>query len=98
MSDLHASYNYQWPCSGHDRLFKKRAHAVALVAYLAFVPSGDAVAGVHPERVIAGAFCDRGLVVTRSGYGRPPVGADWEADLGVGQATIICRLPGKPPA
>ena len=35
-----------------------------LIGYLGFVPQGDSVAGVHPERVIAGAFADRGLVLT----------------------------------
>jgi hypothetical protein len=35
-----------------------------LIGYLGFVPSAEAVAGVHPERVIAGAFGDRGLVLT----------------------------------
>ena len=43
-----------------------------LVGYLGFVPSGDGVAGVHPERVIAGAFADRGLVLTGVGHGLPP--------------------------
>ena len=35
-----------------------------LIGYLGFVPSGDVVAGVHPERVVAGAFPNGGLVLT----------------------------------
>ena len=34
-----------------------------LIGYLGFVPSGDRLAGIHPERVMAGAFADRGLVL-----------------------------------
>ena len=35
-----------------------------LIGYLGFVPRGALVAGVHPERVIAGDIPDRGLVLT----------------------------------
>jgi ABC-type sulfate/molybdate transport systems ATPase subunit len=69
-----------------------------LVGYLGFVPSGDKVAGIHPERVLAGAFADRGLVLTGVVAACRPAGAGWEADLQVGEATITCRLPDKPPA
>jgi hypothetical protein len=62
------------------------------------VPSGDAVAGVHPERVIPGAFSDRGLVLTGVVTALRPAGAGWEADLQVGDAAVTCRLPDKPPA
>jgi molybdate transport system ATP-binding protein len=68
-----------------------------LIGYLGFVPSGEAVAGVHPERVIAGAFDDRGLVLAGTVTACRPAGAGWEADLRVGDASITCRLPGKPP-
>ena len=45
-----------------------------LVGYLGFVPAGPAaVAGVHPERVLAGAHPGRGLVLTGSRR-RPPPG------------------------
>jgi molybdate transport system ATP-binding protein len=69
-----------------------------LVGYLGFVPGGDTVAGVHPERVIAGAFGDRGLVLTGVVTASRPAGAGWEADLRIGAAAITCRLPDKPPA
>jgi ABC-type sulfate/molybdate transport systems ATPase subunit len=69
-----------------------------LVGYLGFVPSGQAVAGVHPERVVAGAFADRGIVLTGVIAGSRPAGAGWEADLRAGEAAITCRLPDKPPA
>jgi ABC-type sulfate/molybdate transport systems ATPase subunit len=68
-----------------------------LVGYLGFVPSGEAVAGVHPERVIAGSFGDRGLALTGVVTASRPAGAGWEADLRVGDTAIICRLPDKPP-
>ncbi len=69
-----------------------------LVGYLGFVPSGDGVVGVHPERVIPGAFSDRGLVLTGVVTALRPAGAGWEADLKVGDAAVTCRLPEKPPA
>jgi ABC transporter len=69
-----------------------------LVGYLGFVPSGRGVAGVHPERVIAGAFGDQGLVLTGIVAASRPAGAGWEADLKVGEAIITCHLPEKPPA
>jgi len=67
-----------------------------LVGYLGFVPSGQAVAGVHPERVIPGAFGDRGLVLTGTVAASRPAGAGWEADLSVGEAAVTCRLPDRP--
>jgi len=69
-----------------------------LIGYLGFVPSGDKVAGIHPERVTAGGFPDRGLVLTGVIAACRPAGAGWEADLRVGEALITCRLPDKPPA
>jgi len=75
-----------------------------LIGYLGFVPatapgSGEqAVAGVHPERVIAGAFGERGLVLAGMVTALRPAGAGWEADVRVGEETITCRLPDKPPA
>jgi molybdate transport system ATP-binding protein len=68
-----------------------------LIGYLGFVPSGQGVAGVHPERVIAGSFGDRGLVLTGVVTACRPAGAGWEADLRVGESMITCRLPDKPP-
>jgi molybdate transport system ATP-binding protein len=69
-----------------------------LVGYLGFVPSGNAVAGVHPERVVAGSFPDRGIVLAGVVAGCRPAGAGWEADLRAGEAVITCRLPDRPPA
>ena len=68
-----------------------------LVGYLGFVPSGDKVAGIHPERVLAEAFPDRGPVLTGVVAACRPAGAGWEADLQVGETTITCRLPDRPP-
>jgi ABC-type sulfate/molybdate transport systems ATPase subunit len=69
-----------------------------LVGYLGFVPHEEVVAGVHPERVIAGAFSDRGLVLTGTVTASRPAGAGWESDLRIGEVVITCRLPDKPPA
>jgi ABC-type sulfate/molybdate transport systems ATPase subunit len=69
-----------------------------LVGYLGFVPHGQSVAGVHPERVMAGAHTDRGLVLTGVVAACRPSGAGWEADLRVGEETIACRLREKAPS
>jgi molybdate transport system ATP-binding protein len=71
--------------------------AAELIGYLGFVPSGGKIAGVHPERVMAGAFPDRGLVLAGVVAACRPAGAGWEADLRVGESAITCRLPDKPP-
>jgi len=77
-----------------------------LVGYLGFVPvrrpgavrpdGGDLVAGIHPERVTAGAHPDRGVVLTGIIVGGRPSGAVWEADLLIGTAEVTCRLPDRP--
>jgi len=69
-----------------------------LVGYLGFVPAAQPglVAGVHPDRVAAGADPARGLVVTGTVIGARPSGAGWEADLRAGDAAFTCRLPGPP--
>ena len=83
--------------------------AAELVGYLGFVPAGDGrvagsaaadgvVAGIHPERVAAGARPGSGLVLTGTVMACRPAGAGWEADLRVGGATITCRLPERPEA
>jgi molybdate transport system ATP-binding protein len=69
-----------------------------LVGYLGFVPSDGKIAGIHPERVTAGASPDRGLVLTGVVAASRPAGASWEADLQVGESLITCRLSAKPPA
>jgi ABC-type sulfate/molybdate transport systems ATPase subunit len=68
-----------------------------LIGYLGFVPHGESVAGIHPERVIAGAFADRGLVLSGVIVASRPAGAGWEADLRLSQAVITCRLRDRPP-
>jgi len=72
-----------------------------LVGYLGFVPVGQSgrdelVAGVHPDRVAAGADPSQGLVVTGTVTAARPSGAGWEADLRVGDTAFTCRLPGCP--
>jgi ABC-type sulfate/molybdate transport systems ATPase subunit len=77
-----------------------------LVGYLGFVPvagpagTGDtaAVAGVHPDRVIAGEHQDLGVVLAGTMTSCRPSGAGWEADLRVGESVIVCRLPEQPAA
>jgi molybdate transport system ATP-binding protein len=72
----------------------------SLVGYLGFVDSGAGVAGVHPERVVAGAFASRGLVLSGTVLALRPAGAGWEADLRVGDSgdtVVTCRLPDQPP-
>ena len=55
-------------CSG-----RPRRRVAELVGYLGFVPAArpGLVAGVHPDRVAAGADPARGLVVTGTVAGRP---------------------------
>jgi molybdate transport system ATP-binding protein len=70
-----------------------------LVGYLGFVPAGSdpgAVAGVHPDRVLAAAEPERGLVVTGTVTAARPSGAGWEADLLIGDAPVTCRLSSRP--
>jgi ABC-type sugar transport system ATPase subunit len=68
-----------------------------LVGYLGFVPAGDGlVAGVHPDRVAAGAEPARGLVVTGTVTAARPSGAGWEADMRAGDAAFTCHLPDRP--
>jgi hypothetical protein len=75
-----------------------------LIGYLGFVPvvvpgvAGPVMAGVHPDRVIAGAFEGRGVVLTGVVTGSRPAGAGWEADLRTSTALVPCHLPDKPPA
>jgi molybdate transport system ATP-binding protein len=55
-----------------------------LTGYLGFAAIPDrprTVAGIHPDRVIAGAAPERGLVLTGSVAASRPAGAGWEADI-----------------
>jgi molybdate transport system ATP-binding protein len=54
------------------------------------------VAGVHPDRVVAGAHPGRGVVVTGTVTSCLPAGAGWEVALSTGQAAIVCRLADRP--
>ena len=83
----------------HEVVLRPASRRTAeLVGYLGFIPAGTTSAGVHPERVIAGAFGDRGLVRTGVVTACRPAGAGWEADLQIGSAAITCRLPDDRPA
>jgi len=68
-----------------------------LIGYLGFVPAGPAEAGVHPERVVAGAFGERGLVMMGMVTACRPAGAGWDVDLRTGETTVTCHLQDKPP-
>jgi ABC-type sulfate/molybdate transport systems ATPase subunit len=78
-----------------------------LVGYSGFVPAGGSpaaaagaeagvVAGVHPERVTAGAADGRGPVLTGQVTGCRPAGAGWEAELAVAGTAVHCLLPERP--
>jgi molybdate transport system ATP-binding protein len=72
-----------------------------LVGYLGFVPAGDqpgVVAGVHPDRVRAGAAPGQGIVLSGVLAACRPAGAGWEADLRLAGTTVTCRLPDRPGA
>ena len=78
--------------------------AAELVGYLGFVPVADlppgaapVVAGIHPERAVAGAYPDRGVVLNGAVTACRPAGAGWEADVRVSDTVITCRLPDRPP-
>jgi ABC-type sulfate/molybdate transport systems ATPase subunit len=69
-----------------------------LVGYTSFVPvpeSGTegAVAGVHPDRVIAGSHSQAGLVLTGGVRGCRPSGALWEVTMRAGAVDVTGRLP-----
>jgi ABC-type sugar transport system ATPase subunit len=61
-------------------------------------PEAGLLAGVHPDRVLAGADPSRGPVVAGTVAAARPSGAGWEADVRAGDATFTCRLPGRPGA
>jgi ABC-type sulfate/molybdate transport systems ATPase subunit len=75
-----------------------------LVGYLGFADVADqpgVVAGVHPDRVVAGRLPDRGLVLDGTVVTSRPAGAGWEVDLLVPGARpastlLTCRLPHRP--
>ena len=75
-----------------------------LVGYLGFAAVPDqpgVVAGIHPDRVVAGRSPDRGLVLEGSIAASRPAGAGWEVELLVpgardAGAMVTCRLPDQP--
>ena len=72
-----------------------------LVGYRSFVPlhtpaSDGIVAGVHPERVAAGAQPDRGLVLGGRVQSCRPAGAGWAAAIEVSGTVLTVRLPDRP--
>jgi ABC-type sulfate/molybdate transport systems ATPase subunit len=68
-----------------------------LVGYLGFAPMpGGRTAGIHPDRVIAGAWPDRGVVLAGSVTGSRPSGAGWEVDLQLADHAVTCRLAERP--
>jgi ABC-type sulfate/molybdate transport systems ATPase subunit len=72
-----------------------------LVGYQGFVSTTGttgAVAGVHPERVEAGAHPDRGPVLAGRVLGVRPAGARWEAEVRAGGEVVRFLLPEHPPA
>ena len=90
----------------HEVVLRPASRRVAeLVGYLGFVPvrspaavgaSPAAVAGVHPDRVVAGAHPGRGVVVTGTLARCVPAGAGWETAIDLGENTVVCRLADRP--
>jgi molybdate transport system ATP-binding protein len=67
-----------------------------LVGYLGFAEVRGGVAGIHPDRVVAGAAADRGLVLTGTVAASRPAGASWEMDLQLAACVVTCRLADRP--
>jgi molybdate transport system ATP-binding protein len=75
-----------------------------LTGYLGFAAVPDqpgTVAGIHPDRVVAGAAPGRGLVLTGPVAASRPAGAGWEADIRLPGArppgsTVTVRLAARP--
>jgi molybdate transport system ATP-binding protein len=65
-------------------------------AILAESAGADWQAGVHPDRVVAGALPDRGLVLAGPVIASRPAGAGWEADMMAGGTIVTCRLADRP--
>lgn len=53
-------------------------------------------AGIHPDRLIAGAAPARGLVLRGLLTGSRPAGAGWEADIQCAGGVVTARLPERP--
>ncbi len=79
------------------------ARVAELVGYLGFtaVPGRPGlVAGIHPDRILAAADPERGLVLTGTVAASRPAGAGWEADLQLADSVVTCgwRTDRAPPA
>lgn len=73
-----------------------------LVGYRSFVPAAEGgasvVAGVHPDRVVAGRQPGRGLVLAGPVRSCRPAGAGWEASVETAGTLVPVRLPEQPDA
>ena len=75
------------------------ARVAELVGYLGFVAvpgQPGVVAGIHPDRVVAGAAPGRGIVLTGTIAATRPAGAGWEVDLQEAGFIVTCRLADRP--
>jgi hypothetical protein len=54
------------------------------------------VAGIHPDRVVAGRDPSRGLVLAGTVLSARPAGAGWESDIQLAGGAVTCRLPERP--
>jgi ABC-type sulfate/molybdate transport systems ATPase subunit len=75
------------------------ARVAEMVGYLGFaaVPGRPGVvAGIHPDRVVAGRAPERGLVLTGRVTASRPAGAGWETDLQLPDCVVTCRLGDRP--
>ncbi len=74
-----------------------------LVGYTAFVPvpgpsgAAEAVAGVHPDRVVLGRRADHDLALSGVVSACHPAGARWEVSLRTADGTVTGRLPDPAP-
>jgi ABC-type sugar transport system ATPase subunit len=67
-----------------------------LVGYLGFAQVRGLIAGIHPDRVVAGAAPDRGHVLTGTVAASRPAGPGWETDVELPDSVVTCRLTERP--
>jgi molybdate transport system ATP-binding protein len=67
-----------------------------LVGYLGFAEVGELAAGIHPDRVLAGAVDGRGPVLTGTVAQSRPAGAGWETDVQLPSSVVTVRLADRP--
>jgi ABC-type sulfate/molybdate transport systems ATPase subunit len=73
-----------------------RRRVAELVGYHGFVPVPGGMAAVHPDRVVPGAYPERGLVLAGQVRACRPSGAGWEADLECRGEVLPVRLADRP--